>query len=202
MTIQSIANQLKRSGFFSDVQICQPNSPRSDLDVVLSIPGHDMLARLGLDGFRREVSRAVPECGQQGAVWAVQPLGEHIWPREALERPRGVPRVLSHLQDTGVHRLLLEVTPDLCWFQGHFPEKPILSGVVQLHLAAVLAGHLFGLAGHPREVSRLKFQQLVIPPRILELSLEETADHQVRFRYAAEGKECSQGRLNFAGRLQ
>lgn len=202
MTIQSIAKQLKRSGFFSDVQICQPNSPRSDLEVVLSTPGHDMLARLGMDGFCCEVSRAVPECGQWGAAWAVQPLGEHIWPREALERPHGVPRVLSHLQDAGVHRLLLEVTPDLCWFQGHFPGKPILAGVVQLHLAAMLAGHLFGLAGHPRDVSRLKFQHLVTPPRVLELSLQNPADHQVHFRYAAEGKVHSQGRMNFAERLQ
>lgn len=202
MTIRSIARQLKRIGFFSEVQICQPISPRSDLEVVLGIPGHDMLARLGMDGFRREVSRAVPECGQQGAAWAVQPLGEHIWPREALERPRGVPRVLSHLQDAGVHRLLLEVTPDLCWFQGHFPGQPILAGVVQLHLAAMLARHLFGLAGHPRDVSRLKFQHLVIPPRILELSLQHSADHQVRFRYAAEGTEHSQGRLNFVECLQ
>jgi 3-hydroxymyristoyl/3-hydroxydecanoyl-(acyl carrier protein) dehydratase len=202
MTIQSVANQLKRSGFFSDVQIYQPNSPRSNLGLALSPHGHDMLARLGMDGFRREVSRKAPECGQQGAVWAVLPLGEHIWPREALERPHGVPQVLSHLQDASVHRLLLDVRPDLCWFQGHFPGKPILAGVVQLHLAAMLAGHLFGLAGHPRDVSRLKFQQLVIPPRVLELSLEETADHQVRFRYAAEGKEHSQGRLSFAGHLQ
>jgi 3-hydroxymyristoyl/3-hydroxydecanoyl-(acyl carrier protein) dehydratase len=129
-------------------------------------------------------------------------LGEHIWPREALERPRGVPRVLSHLQDAGVHRLLLEVTLDLCWFQGHFPGRPILAGVVQLHLAAMLAGHLFGLAGHPRDVSRLKFQHLVTPPRVQELYHQDSADHQVRFRYTAEGEEHSQGRLNFAERLQ
>jgi 3-hydroxymyristoyl/3-hydroxydecanoyl-(acyl carrier protein) dehydratase len=98
-----------------------------------------------------------------------------------------------------MHRLLLEVTPELCWFQGHFPGRPILAGVVQLHLAALLAAHLFGLTGGLREVTRLKFQHLVIPPRILDLLFESTGSQQIRFRYAAKDRVHSQGRLDFSG---
>jgi 3-hydroxymyristoyl/3-hydroxydecanoyl-(acyl carrier protein) dehydratase len=124
-------------------------------------------------------------------------LDNNIWPPAALERPAGVPRVLSHEQDTHGHRLLIEVTRDLCWFQGHFPNKPILAGVVQLHWAVLLSQRLFGLTAGPHEITRLKFQHLALPPIVMELSLQMTGKRLVQFRYTRQENEYSQGRLNF-----
>lgn len=202
MNARSIDQQLERAGFFSEVRVQHADSSGRGVLVVLNAMGHEKLARLGMEGFQREVSRLAPGCVEEDAPWAIAPLGEHIWPPAALDRPHAAPRVLSHLRDEGTHRLLLEVTPELCWFQGHFPGQPILAGVAQLHLAALLARQLFGLTGGLREVTRLKFQHVVIPPRILDLLLESTSAQQVQFRYTAKERAHSQGRLDFSGDAQ
>ena len=93
----------------------------------------------------------------------------------------------------------LDVTAGLAWFRGHFPGQPVLPGVIQLHWAAAVAAILFGLEGPPRHIKRLKFSNVIVPPRVVELHLERHGDREVQFRVQGDGLQNSQGRLVYPG---
>ena len=108
------------------------------------------------------------------------------------------PRVSSLLDDAPNVRLLLEVAPEMFWFEGHFPGRPILPGVIQLHWAVIVTRALFGFSDMPREIKRLKFKKIVMPPQQLELLIGKRGSHEVQFEYCCLGEQNSQGRLVFA----
>jgi len=109
------------------------------------------------------------------------------------------PRVLSWSDESPNIRLSLDVPPDMSWFRGHFPGQPILPGVIQLHWAVIVAQALFGFPGSPQEIKRLKFKKVVIPPRVLELSISKPVPDEVQFEFFSPDVQHSQGRLIFAG---
>jgi len=107
------------------------------------------------------------------------------------------PRVLSATTDSGCLRLKLDISPDLNWFRGHFPNQPVLPGVVQLHWAVVVARAFFSISGSPREIKRLKFKKVVVPPQELELSVSRPAPDEVQFEFCGPDAQHSLGRLVF-----
>ena len=94
--------------------------------------------------------------------------------------------------------LELEVTADLAWFRGHFPDQPVLPGIIQVHWATEVAAILFSLEGPPQHIKRLKFSNIIVPPRVIELSLKRHGDREVQFHVQSDGLQNSQGRLVFA----
>lgn len=163
-------------------------------------------ARLSEAGHRR-----VAECGPDDLLSELAELedAERIeWRFEAAATPwpsgipsgqRLRPRIWSWRNEGDRHRFLLEVGGDLAWLDGHFPQIPILAGVVQLHWAGLLARGAFGIGSFPRDIVRLKFQHPVLPPALLELALHRIDDDKVQFDYrGAGGRAHSQGRLLFA----
>ncbi|MDR2450381.1 MAG: AMP-binding protein [Candidatus Accumulibacter sp.] len=90
--------------------------------------------------------------------------------------------------------LLLKLPADLVWFAGHFPDLPVLPGVVQIDWAAHYGKLYLGFDATASDVSRLKFQNLIRPgdsPR-LEL-LPRRGGSELEFRYTLEDKPCSHG---------
>jgi 3-hydroxymyristoyl/3-hydroxydecanoyl-(acyl carrier protein) dehydratase len=122
--------------------------------------------------------------------------------RPSLERlpimEPGFPPVLSTADEAGETRIVLDVRADLCWFRGHFPGQPVLPGIVQLHWATLVSRSLFGFSGVPREIKRLKFRKVVVPPRELELAVTRQGEHNVRFRFTSSGDVNSEGQIVFA----
>ena len=114
------------------------------------------------------------------------------------EADAGFPVVLSVTEDGDETRLELEVAEDLCWFPGHFPGQPVLAGVVQLHWAAVVCQALYGFADCPFEVKRLKFKRVVIPPRVVTLTVMPHGDCEAQFRFSSPGEQNSEGRIIFS----
>ena len=108
------------------------------------------------------------------------------------------PAVLSRLKENSIYRWLLDISPELDWFRGHFPDNPVLPGVVQLQWAVIVAQAVFGLTGVPAEIKRLKFKSIVIPPRIVELSIFKSSENEVQFEFISMGQQHSEGRLVFA----
>ena len=107
------------------------------------------------------------------------------------------PRVISIVEDAGEVTLQLEVTPELAWFQGHFPGEPVLAGIIQAHWAAEVASALFGFDAPPQQIKRLKFSSIIAPPRTIDLELARHGDSEVQFRIRSAGTQHSQGRLVF-----
>jgi 3-hydroxymyristoyl/3-hydroxydecanoyl-(acyl carrier protein) dehydratase len=68
------------------------------------------------------------------------------------------------------------------FFEGHFAGRPMLPGVAQVVAIADREAHrVFGVLGAPTRVSRLKFQDVIVPGDRLALTLTRGGG-AVRFR--------------------
>ena len=108
------------------------------------------------------------------------------------------PRVLAVTEEGDSLRLRLHVAENLCWFRGHFPEQPVLAGIVQLHWAVTVVQACFGFSAPPVAIKRLKFKQVVTPPAEMELTVSLQGSRESRFRFAVSDGENSEGCLVFA----
>ena len=109
------------------------------------------------------------------------------------------PRVLSVHEEPSQYCLQMDISPQLDWFQGHFPGNPVLPGVVQLHWAVIVSMAYFGFESVPAEIKRLKFKNVVIPPRVVELTVSRSGENEVKFTYTGLGLQHSEGKLIFDG---
>ncbi|MGH8355112.1 MAG: AMP-binding protein [Pseudomonas sp.] len=110
-------------------------------------------------------------------------------------RPR-LPERLSQHQEDGQWHLELAVPLDLAHFSGHFPQTPVLPGVVQIDWALALARELMKLPPRFRGMEVLKFQQLARPGDRLQLTLRFDAERgKLHFAYRQGEAACSSGRI-------
>jgi len=107
------------------------------------------------------------------------------------------PRVRSVEADSGYLRVKLDISSDLSWFRGHFPNQPVLPGVVQLHWAVLVAQACFDVSGVPAEIKRLKFKKVFTPPQDLELTVHRHSANEIQFQFCGQGEDYSEGRLVF-----
>ena len=164
----------------------------------LSAAGHRRIAEDGPDAVLGDLA-ALADGNVERIEWRFEAAGDP-WPAAIPGGQRLRPRVWSWRNDGDRQHFLLEVGGDLAWLDGHFPQIPIVAGVVQLHWAGMLARSAFGLETFPRDIVRLKFQHPVLPPALLELALHRVDDGKVQFDYrGAGGRAHSQGRLLFGG---
>lgn len=103
-------------------------------------------------------------------------------------------------QGEDVLAIAMEIAPSVQWFKGHFPEQPVLPGVVQTHWAVELARALVVAPSQTLcGVVNLKFHKMILPGAIVTLVLQ--ADQRgvsIKFRYLEEGQLYSEGKLNFS----
>jgi len=137
---------------------------------------------------------AAPEVTSVGTL--DEPL-RRFAPFDALP-PTRRPREYRLVRDADGCRVRVWFTlgHDSGWFDGHFPHRPVLPGVTQLHLAALVGNAAFG----PLTVlgsRRVKFQRPVPPDASLELEL--TADAplvtRVQFTWRTDGEPAASGTL-------
>jgi 3-hydroxymyristoyl/3-hydroxydecanoyl-(acyl carrier protein) dehydratase len=96
-------------------------------------------------------------------------------------------------------RLTLEVAQDLVYFQGHFPQVPLLPGVVQLTWAIELARTHLKLTGQFQSLASIKFMHVIQPGSRVDLLLDHDATrHSLQFEYRIEPHSCSAGTVRFA----
>lgn len=115
-------------------------------------------------------------------------------PRVKPNRPH-----VTLLEQDGARVLLaLTVPAALSYLEGHFPQAPILPGVVQVDWAISYARAHFALAPSFGGINALKFQQVILPdaPLYLELT-HDTLKGAVQFRYFSDAGPHAGGRILF-----
>ena len=90
----------------------------------------------------------------------------------------------------------LYLPENLIFFQGHFPDFPILPGIAQVHWVMKFCKEN-GIQANFSEVERLKFMRPITPKSSITLTLQHnTATQQLAFTYRCEGHKCSTGRIS------
>ncbi len=88
------------------------------------------------------------------------------------------------------------LSPDLIFFEGHFPEQPILPGVAQAHIAVLIAQRLWNVWPPDANLSKLKFKRVLAPNEHVVLHLKrDTASGRITFRYRLGETEVSEGEI-------
>lgn len=95
--------------------------------------------------------------------------------------------------------VVLFVPGDLIYFRGHFPDAPILPGVVQLDWAYRQACVHFELESEPSMEVQIKFRQVITPESEVVLTMRfDGMMRRLAFAYkSAAGGEHSSGQLKF-----
>ncbi|NMH60664.1 hypothetical protein [Alteromonas ponticola] len=92
----------------------------------------------------------------------------------------------------------LYVDDNLRWFQGHFPEQPVLPGIVQIDWAGTLARALMVGDNSFKQLINIKFKTMVMPNTAMQLELTYQADKgSLKFHFFNENTSFSQGSFKF-----
>ena len=115
--------------------------------------------------------------------------------------PCAAPRlpVVTLLEQNAERVLLgLRVPANLFYLEGHFPQAPVLPGVVQVDWAIHFGRAHFALGPMFMGINALKFQQVILPesPLFLELALD-SAKGSLQFRYFSDTGPHAGGRILF-----
>lgn len=103
----------------------------------------------------------------------------------------------ASVESPGVFTFAVE--PDHPAFQGHFPNQPILPGVVQVDWAIRLGEATFGHLGPFKSLEHLKFQATIQPLEPLELRLSwSPEEHELGFAFEGLQGRKSSGFARFA----
>ncbi|MGS0690564.1 ApeI family dehydratase [Shewanella sp. 0m-4] len=107
-----------------------------------------------------------------------------------------LPTIISHNSENDSVTWRLEIAADLVYFNGHFPEQPVLPGVTQLDWAIKLGCAHFGYPVNVASLEVLKFQQLMLPNSQVDLTISHNpAKAKLVFTYSDGDKRFASGRI-------
>ena len=175
--------------------------------VLLSAAGRAGLEREGAYRFSRRLRRALAERlepMERPKIWRFpQAIPTNSQSKRQVAAIRALftptkpdvlpPSRLLLLSDTEAE-ISLDLDQSLVWFQGHFPDSPILPGVAQIHLSRLFAERLWHMAPGSSHVARVKFRMLIRPGDRVRLHLlRDVNKATIRFRFENDGLPASEG---------
>jgi len=96
--------------------------------------------------------------------------------------------------------LHLDLPAGLPCFQGHFPDFPVLAGVVQLDWVMRLGAVHLRCCEPSATDFRIKFKRVIAPGSVLSLTLRhDTVRHRLDFVYRTGDFVASEGQVTLAG---
>ncbi len=175
--------------------------------IVLGVSGQEQLAALGEFRLGRQLRRALSDTFETASLprrWRfvdmlpIDSMGKRN--RSEIERlfheadlvagspapaarPR-MPELRGTAQAENSVTLDLWIPPDLAQLEGHFPEQPIIPGVVQIDWAVKLAAQHLGVTAEPARRFQVKFRRVTLPGALIQLVLRhEPQRHRLVFEY-------------------
>lgn len=192
---------LKNNQLISNAVVSDAGGRSALIRADISPHGHEMICKNGLQGLSKYL---------QDELYSIDRREYHLEFREVHNRigqwhesggPLRRAPILSWISNHPTHRLLLKVHPEIVFMKGHFPNRPILAGVVQVHWAVSIAMSILGFSDAPTEIKRLKFKNIVQPPVVLELLLNQKKGKELEFQFTSHGKVHSSGCLAMTGTI-
>ena len=107
------------------------------------------------------------------------------------------PTIISTTTNEEGVDLLLRVDADLHYFSGHFPNNPILPGVVQLDWAVFYAKKHLSTSEHFDGMEVTKFQVPILPNNEILLSLK-WEKQKIYFSYSSSAGKHASGRIKLS----
>ncbi|MGI0117109.1 hypothetical protein [Zooshikella sp. RANM57] len=103
---------------------------------------------------------------------------------------------ISH-QGTDSTRIDIEINikSDSVYFIGHFPDMPILPGVVQIHWVMLFAQKYLLRTFNVYRIETIKFQRIIKPNTKLMLQLIDNQCGKLSFTYSAGDVIYGSGRI-------
>lgn len=190
---------LNQNQWVSSANAIRPSNCHKNTKIRIGISsrGHELIHTLGLPAFEQQALMDLPDDCLAGRCWAFRQIDFNFPCESDLISKEDLPPVISMLKSPLQYRLLLEITPDSHWFEGHFPGYPVLAGITQLHWAVSFSMGLLNFKSFPVEIARLKYKNLITPPAIVELSLHQVSENEVQFELTSLDLVYSLGRLKF-----
>lgn len=110
-----------------------------------------------------------------------------------------LPEVISiAYEESNAVTLSLLVQPELHYFPNHFPNYPLLPGVVQLDWVIHFGRGILQVTGEFCRMDNIKFQAIVRPAQRLNLRLQWQADtRRLAFTYTLDETTFSSGIVVF-----
>ena len=95
--------------------------------------------------------------------------------------------------------LRCRIPPELEYFVGHMPGRPILPGIVQVHWAEAFGRRWLAVGGSFERLEAVKFQQVILPDYEVEITLGfDAASGKLDFCFESDRGVHSRGRICFS----
>lgn len=115
-------------------------------------------------------------------------------------RKQRLPQVIKQQLEGDKADYLLFVASDACAFDGHFPNHPVLPGLIQLEWADHFSQSLAPEASL-KNIEKLKFSRLLLPDCNVQLQLQRISVKdetiKIQFRLFDDEGNYSSGNLNY-----
>jgi acyl-CoA synthetase (AMP-forming)/AMP-acid ligase II len=114
----------------------------------------------------------------------------------AERAPVLAPVLLSERRDTRTLSRQLRVPADLAFLEGHFPGRPIVAGVVQIHWVLLAARDLVGPELRVRALEGVRFRDLLLADQVFQLELERSESGEaLRFQLFEGERAFASGKV-------
>lgn len=212
LSLQEIENRLLQSALVSDARAILRQEARSYVAVVLAPTkeGKELLGQVGAAKFKALIKgelagyfervllprkwRIVDEISLNRLGKTTQESLDNLFKQESTVEPTVVSVSTSEHQI----ELDLQVPESTKYFEGHFPEHPVLPGVAQIDWAVELATRYLSISGRFQRLEAVKFHEFIRPQARVQLSLRYRPDNgKLYFIYAGDGGKHSSGRIVF-----
>lgn len=121
-------------------------------------------------------------------IGSSQPIKNHL--------PIKMPYVRHSTVEDNQLELELYIPSELYYFSGHFPDKPVLPGVVQIDWVMTYAKEFLAVLGEFQGMEAIKFRDIIEPETTLHLLIHYRKDkHKLVFRYESAKGNHSSGRV-------